>query len=83
MNSGVRVAQGMPPTISRNATMEECPCRMCMALLRECGGLFRGHVDGTDMGDCSTIYFTHLSFLCYRGSVRMNKSMREIQRKMW
>jgi len=52
-----------------------------MALLRECEGLFRRHAEGTDMGDYSTIYFTHMSFLCYRGSVRRNKSMREIHRK--
>lgn len=77
----LELLRGCPPTISRNATMKECSCRMCMALLRECEGLFKRHADGTDTGDCSTIHFTDMSFLCYRGSVWRNKIMREIHRK--
>ena len=30
----------------------------CLALLRECEGLFRRRVDGTDKGECPTIDFT-------------------------
>jgi len=39
--------------------------RVCLALLREWEGAFMRHadgIDGTDMGECSTIDFTHYVF---------------------
>jgi len=61
---------------------------MHLALLWEWEGEFRRHADGIegmDTGECSTIDFScyDMSFLCYYGSVRRSKGMREGQRWVW
>jgi len=49
--------------------------RMCLALLRKCDRWFRRFVYGLDKGDCLTIFYTVMAFVCYHGSVRRNKDM--------